>query len=58
MNAIGSSIEQAYWHAERLEALARQYHSVLQIGIPRRLTHAQIAELIEKFKGYGLTDRS
>lgn len=58
MIAIGSSIEQAYWHAEELEALARQYHGVLQIGTPRKLTDAQVAEVIEKFKGYGLTDRS
>ena len=54
MIAVGSNVEQAYWRAEELEAMARLYHGCLQIGTPVPLTDAQVQEVIEKNKAYGL----
>jgi len=56
MIAVGSSVEQAFWIAGELEALARQYHGCLQLGEPPLLTHQQIQDVIDKNNGYGLTD--
>lgn len=55
MIAVGSSIEQAFWLAGELEALARQYHGCLQLGEPPLLTDQQIQDVIAKNNGYGLT---
>lgn len=56
MIAAGSSIQQAYWFAEELEALARQYVGALQLGQPPILSDEQIQNVINKIAGYGLTD--
>ncbi|WP_299957720.1 class II aldolase/adducin family protein [uncultured Roseobacter sp.] len=53
--AVGASIEQAFWRAEELEALARQYHGALLLGEPPLLTEQQIQDVIDKISGYGLT---
>ena len=55
MIAVGSSIEQAFWLAGELEALARQYHGCLQLGESPLLTDQQIQDVIAKISGYGLT---
>ena len=53
--AIGASIEQAFWRAEELETLARQYHGALLLGDPPLLSEAQMQEVLEKIVDYGLT---
>jgi L-fuculose-phosphate aldolase len=54
MIAIGSSLEDAMRVAIEVESLAEQYWRVLQIGEPKLLTDLQMAEVLEKFKTYGL----
>ena len=56
MISVGSSIEQAFWLAGELEALARQYHGCLVLGEPPLLTEQQIQDVINKINGYGLTE--
>ena len=56
MISVGSSIEQAFWLAGELEALARQYHGCLLLGEPPLLTEEQIEDVINKINGYGLSD--
>ncbi len=55
MIAVGGSIAEAYWLAEELETLARQYHGALALGDPPVLSDEQIGEVIDKIAGYGLT---
>ncbi|WP_298290076.1 class II aldolase/adducin family protein [uncultured Litoreibacter sp.] len=54
--ALGASIEQAFWRAEELETLARQYHGALLLGEPPLLTEQQIEDVMNKIAGYGLTE--
>ena len=54
MISVGSSLEQAFWLTEELEALARQYHGCLQLGNPPLLSEQQIQEVIKKINDYGL----
>jgi L-fuculose-phosphate aldolase len=54
---LGSSIDQALWHAIELEALARMYCITLSIGGPVILPDAAIAETQAAMKGYGLQDK-
>ncbi|WP_299191590.1 class II aldolase/adducin family protein [uncultured Litoreibacter sp.] len=54
--AVGTSIEQAFWRAEELETLARQYHGALLLGEPPLLTEQQIEDVMNKIAGYGLTE--
>lgn len=54
--AVGSTIEQAFWRAEELETLARQYHGALLLGDPPELTERQIQDVLDKLAGYGLSD--
>ena len=56
MVAVGSSIEQAFWLAEELETLARQYHGALLLGEPPHLSDRQIQDVMDKIAGYGLSD--
>lgn len=56
MIAAGANIEQAFWLAEELETLARQFHAARQIGTPPVLSDQQIADVAAKFSGYGLLD--
>lgn len=53
MIACGVSLRKALWLAVELETLARQYHLALQAGTPQVLTDDEIANVVEKFKGYG-----
>lgn len=52
MIAFGSDLEGALALAVEVESLARQYWQALQIGKPKLLTRAQMAEVIEKFSDY------
>ncbi len=54
---LGSSIDQALWHAVELEALARMYSITLSIGGPVILSPGQIADTKAAMKGYGLQDK-
>lgn len=54
--ALGTSVEQAFWRAEELETLARQYHGALLLGDPPLLKEQQIQDVIDKIAGYGLTE--
>ncbi|MCJ7873338.1 class II aldolase/adducin family protein [Phaeobacter sp. J2-8] len=56
MIAAGSDLAQAFWLAEELETLARQYHGCLQLGEPPLLSDQQIQDVIDKISGYGLSD--
>lgn len=52
---VGASLEKAMWGAVELETLARQYLGCLAVrGEPPLLDADQIAEVLAKFKGYGL----
>lgn len=57
MISVGSSVEQAFWLAGELEALARQYHGCLALGTPPLLSDQQIQDVIDKINGYGLTTK-
>jgi L-fuculose-phosphate aldolase len=52
--ALGADLARALWLANEVEVLARQYLLALQIGEPPLLSDAQMNEVIERFKGYGL----
>ena len=54
MIAFGSDLESALALAVEVESLARQYWQALQVGKPKLLTKAQMAEVIEKFSDYRL----
>ena len=54
--ALGTSIAQAFWRAEELENLARQYHGALLLGDPPLLTEQQVQDVMDKIAGYGLTE--
>lgn len=53
MTVFGRDLEQALAHAIELETLCEQYWRVLQLGQPRLLTAAQMAEALAKFSSYG-----
>lgn len=53
MIAIGESLDKALRIAEEVETLCEQYLRALQIGEPHILTHEEMREVQEKFKGYG-----
>lgn len=54
MIAAGSDLRRALWLAQELETLCQQYAVALQVGTPRILSDAEIAETVERFRGYGL----
>ena len=54
MIAAGASLDKALWLALELETLCQQYAVALQVGAPRVLSDAKIAETVERFRGYGL----
>ncbi|OSP54799.1 class II aldolase/adducin family protein [Pseudoruegeria sp. SK021] len=56
MIAVGRDLDQAFWLADELETLARQYHGCLQLGAPPLLSAQQIQDVIDKIAGYGLSD--
>lgn len=53
MIAIGESLDKALAIALEVETLAQQYLHALQVGEPHLLSHEEMQEVIEKFKGYG-----
>ena len=56
MIATGPTLAKAMWTAVEVEALARQYVTVLQLGDPKILPDDEIDRVIEKFKNYGLKE--
>ena len=58
MIATGASLAKAMWLAIEMETLARQYILALQLGGPTLLPDAEIARVVEKFKGYGLKEKA
>ncbi len=57
MIATGPNIAKAMWLAVELETIARQYYQSLLIGGPNLLSNEEIADVMERFKGYGLQDK-
>lgn len=53
MIAIGRDLTQALSVAVEVETLCEQYWRALQAGEPKLLSAAQMAEVMEQFKGYG-----
>ena len=53
MIATGESLSQALRITEEVETLCEQYLRALQIGEPHLLTHQEMLEVQEQFKGYG-----
>lgn len=51
--ATGETVGRALALAVEVEALAAQFHRVLQLGRPKILGAAEMALIIEKFKSYG-----
>lgn len=51
--AIAQDLEAARDVAEKVEALARLYCQALQLGEPAILDDAEMARVVERFKGYG-----
>jgi L-fuculose-phosphate aldolase len=58
MIALGVDLTEALALAVEVEALCEQYWSALQLGQPQILSVEQMAEVIEKFKGYGRQGRT
>ena len=53
MIAIGDSLEQALRIASEVETLCEQYLRALQVGTPHLLTHEEMQQVQDRFKGYG-----
>ncbi len=51
--AIGANLGAALELAAAVEVLAEQYYKVLTLGKPHILDTAEMARVLEKFKGYG-----
>ena len=51
--AVGRSLASALELAAEVEVLAEQYYKVSTLGRPVILSSAEMAEVIERFKGYG-----
>lgn len=51
--AVGSSLAAALELAAEVEVLAEQYYKVLTLGKPHILPDSEMAEVLERFKGYG-----
>jgi L-fuculose-phosphate aldolase len=58
MIALGADLTDALALAIEVESLCEQYWSALQLGEPKLLSAEQMAEVIEKFKGYGRQGRT
>lgn len=52
--ALGRDLERALWLANEVEVLAQQYLLASQLGPPPTLSEAEMSEVIERFKSYGL----
>ncbi len=51
--AVGTSLAGALELAAEVEVLAEQYYKVSTLGRPAILSSAEMAEVIERFRGYG-----
>jgi L-fuculose-phosphate aldolase len=58
MIALGAELTDALALAIEVESLCEQYWSALQLGAPIILSAPQMAEVIDKFKGYGRQGRA
>ncbi|MEL7047572.1 MAG: class II aldolase/adducin family protein [Pseudomonadota bacterium] len=56
--AIGNSLEHALELAWEVETLAQQYVAVLGLGKPNILGKKEMADVLERFKGYGQNAQS
>jgi L-fuculose-phosphate aldolase len=50
---FGADVDDAMRLSERVENLARLYWQALQVGEPALLDEAEMARVLERFKGYG-----
>ena len=57
MIATGANVAKAMWLAVEFETIAKQYYLSLAIGGPVLLPDDEIANVMEKFKGYGLQSK-
>jgi len=57
MIALGDNLEKAMWRAVELETLAKQYYHALLLGDPVILSDAEIDDVMQKVKDYGLRDK-
>ncbi len=57
MICFHDSLEKALWLGIEIEALAKQYWHARQAGEPVILSETQMAEVLEKFRGYGKQDK-
>ena len=55
--AAGGTLSRAMKVCQEVEALCEVYLKALAVGMPANLDKAQMAEVIEKFRGYGKTAR-
>lgn len=51
--AVGSSLAAALELAAEVEVLAEQYYKVLTLGKPHILPDSEMAEVLQRFRGYG-----
>jgi L-fuculose-phosphate aldolase len=52
--ALGHDLARALWLANEVEVMAQQYLLACQLGPPPLLSDAQMNEVLQEFKGYGL----
>ena len=52
--ATGPNLRKALWLAGEVEVLARQYILSLMLGGPNLLSDTEVAQVVERFKDYGL----
>jgi len=57
MIATGANVPKAMWLAVELETIAKQYYLSLAIGGPVLLPEAEIENVKERFKSYGLQSK-
>ncbi len=57
MVVVGPGLAKTIWLAVELETIARQYCLSLQIGQPKVLSEAEIADTAKSFSTYGLQER-
>ncbi len=53
MIALGRDLDEAFTVAHEVETLCEQYWRALQVGKPHLLSTAEMAQVMEQFKGYG-----
>jgi L-fuculose-phosphate aldolase len=53
MIALGETLEKALDITQEVETLCEQYLRALQVGEPYILSHQEMLDVQEKFKGYG-----